>query len=68
MHIKTVKSALADAKGSVKNVGHLVAVAKLQMTLDKGCSALEIRQALRDMYHAFQWPWSAYMVRMTSTD
>ena len=65
MHIKTVKSALADAKGSMKNAGHLVAVAKLQLAIDKGCSALEVRQALREMYQAFQWPWSAHMLRMT---
>ena len=65
MHIRVVKSALADAKGSMKNVGQLMATAKVQMALEKGYSALEVRQALRELYHAFQWPWSAYMLRMT---
>ena len=65
MHINVVKSALADARGSMKNASQLVAVAKLQLAIDKGYSALEIRQALRGLYHAFQWHWPAYMVRMT---
>ena len=65
MHINVVKSTLADAKGSMKNVGQLIAVSKVQMALEKGRPTLEIRQALRDLYSEFQWPWSAYMLRMT---
>ena len=65
MHINVVKSALADARGSMKNASQLVAVAKVQLAIEKGYSALEVRQVLRDLYSEFQWPWSAYMVRMT---